>query len=1032
MTASARRKVCQEEGWSESQIVSSLMANYTKKLPDAEDSVIVSVELHVQDMGSLNEISSDFEIDILFTQLWSDKSLGFSNHSQCIKNITMEPKLLQKIWLPNICIVNSKRSVVHSSPTENVMFILYSNSSIWVNYRLSVRAPCNLVLESFPFDTISCVLIFESYSHNAGEVTLHWMEEAITLMKEIQLPDFDLVNYKTVGEVVEYPNGMWSQLRFSLKFKRRYGYYILQVFLPTYLTIIVSWVGFTMDARINIAARTTVGISSLLALTFQMSSIKGLPKSSIVKSLDIWLLASITFVFMTMVELAIVCYIIRIENAKEKASMNGSLSSHRKKFSERRETMSGSMLENHPNNCRPRTFACTMPTNHRASNGVKKNSLSKLARSKSEKKSFLGNEENGCNRQLENGLAYHKNETNDNLFYLRCQSPNKALMDAHLSNCHRESIPMQRLKYEDLVCLGAGCDVGRSCVLLQIGGKNVMLDCGIHMGYEDAQKFPDFSFIGDGKALTDFIDCVLVSHFHTDHAGALPYMSEQVGYDGPIFMTQPTKAISAVLLEDFRKIATQYKGEKNFFTSEMIKRCMKKVRIVELHEIVQVDKELTIQAFYAGHVLGAVMFLITVGNESVLYTGDYNMTPDRHLGAAKIPYSLKPTLLISESTYATTIRTSKRARERDFLSKVHETVNNGGKVLIPCFALGRVQELCILLDSYWDRMNLKIPMYFSQGLAYRATEYYRLFVNWTNEKVKNTFVERNMFEFKNIQPFNMDYAEDPGPMVVFSTPGMLHSGQSLKIFQKWCGDEKNMIIMPGYCTPGTVGHKVINGQKKIEMDGKMYDIKIKPEYMSFSAHADAKGIMQLIQNVEPRNVMLVHGEGEKMKFLKKKIEAEFKIHVYMPQNGERITVKAEKEIRLNVPNGIIQECMSRNPDVSKQACEFRAILDIDPQTNVVKKVMSEKEAAKSLGLEVHGIYLSDFLSVPAHLKPIQWNHIAGILQEFDTQIEVMDDGVSMFNGEMSVLLNETNDDEFEIIFDNLRDDWVNLIKEKLV
>jgi integrator complex subunit 11 len=117
------------------------------------------------------------------------------------------------------------------------------------------------------------------------------------------------------------------------------------------------------------------------------------------------------------------------------------------------------------------------------------------------------------------------------------------------------------------------------------------------------------------------------------------------------------------------------------------------------------------------------MFKISVGDESVLYTGDFNMTPDRHLGAAWAD-RCKPTVLISESTYATTIRDSKRSRERDFLKKIHRCVENGGKVLIPVFALGRAQELCILLEQYWDRMKLNVPIYFTAGLAEKATNYY--------------------------------------------------------------------------------------------------------------------------------------------------------------------------------------------------------------------------------------------------------------------------------------------------------------------
>jgi hypothetical protein len=133
------------------------------------------------------------------------------------------------------------------------------------------------------------------------------------------------------------------------------------------------------------------------------------------------------------------------------------------------------------------------------------------------------------------------------------------------------------------------------------------------------------------------------------------------------------------LLEDYRKITVERKGETNFFTAQMIKNCMKKVIAVNLYESVQVDDELEIKAYYAGHVLGACMFYVKVGDQSAVYTGDYNMTPDRHLGAAWIE-KLRPDLFITETTYATMIRDSKRCRERDLLKRIHKCVDNGGKV----------------------------------------------------------------------------------------------------------------------------------------------------------------------------------------------------------------------------------------------------------------------------------------------------------------------------------------------------------------
>jgi integrator complex subunit 11 len=146
-------------------------------------------------------------------------------------------------------------------------------------------------------------------------------------------------------------------------------------------------------------------------------------------------------------------------------------------------------------------------------------------------------------------------------------------------------------------------------------------------------------------------------------------MTEMVGYQGKIYMTSPTLSIAPILLEDMRRVAVERKGETNFFTSQMIKDCMRKVVAVNLHQVIKIDDELEIKAYYAGHVLGAAMFQVRVGEQSLVYTGDYNMTPDRHLGAAWID-KIRPDLLISESTYATTIRDSKRCRERDFLKKV--------------------------------------------------------------------------------------------------------------------------------------------------------------------------------------------------------------------------------------------------------------------------------------------------------------------------------------------------------------------------
>lgn len=279
----------------------------------------------------------------------------------------------------------------------------------------------------------------------------------------------------------------------------------------------------------------------------------------------------------------------------------------------------------------------------------------------------------------------------------------------------------------EIIPLGAGREVGRSCVIVRMAGKSIMFDCGMHMGYEDHRRFPDFGHIAQTDDYTPHFDCVLITHFHLDHCGALPYFTEMKGYNGPIIMSGPTRAIAPLMLEDFRKVCVEYKGESNFFTSEMIKECCSKITTIEVHQTISIG-DINITAYYAGHVLGAVMFHVECRGYSVVYTGDYNMAGDRHLRGAWIE-KLDPHVVITESTYATKYRELKMRREKMFLKKVVQTIERGGKVLIPVFALGRAQELCILLDTYWHRTHIEVPVHFAGALTEKANLFYKTYIN---------------------------------------------------------------------------------------------------------------------------------------------------------------------------------------------------------------------------------------------------------------------------------------------------------------
>uniref|UniRef100_A0A7N0VN32 Cleavage and polyadenylation specificity factor subunit 3-II n=1 Tax=Kalanchoe fedtschenkoi TaxID=63787 RepID=A0A7N0VN32_KALFE len=464
----------------------------------------------------------------------------------------------------------------------------------------------------------------------------------------------------------------------------------------------------------------------------------------------------------------------------------------------------------------------------------------------------------------------------------------------------------------ETLVLGAGQEVGKSCVVVTVNGKKIMFDCGMHMGYIDRRRYPDFSRISKAGDFSS-IACIIITHFHLDHVGALPYFTEVCGYKGPIYMTYPTKALSPLMLEDYRKVMVDRRGEEEQFTSDNIMSCMKKVIAVDLKQTIQVDKDLQIRAYYAGHVLGAAMFYAKVGDSALVYTGDYNMTPDRHLGAAQID-RLDLDLVITESTYATTIRDSRYAREREFLKAVHKCVADGGKVLIPTFALGRAQELCMLMDDYWERLNLQVPIYFSAGLTLQANMYYKMLINWTSQKVKESYATRNAFDFKNVRNFERSMLNAPGPCVLFATPGMISGGFSLEAFKQWAPSEQNLVTLPGYCVAGTIGHKLMSGKPtKIDLDKTtQIDVKCQIHQLSFSPHTDSKGIMDLVRFLSPKHVILVHGEKPKMASLKGRIESELGIQCYYPANNESVRIPSTQHVKATPSDFFLQSCQNPN------------------------------------------------------------------------------------------------------------------------
>jgi cleavage and polyadenylation specificity factor subunit 3 len=245
--------------------------------------------------------------------------------------------------------------------------------------------------------------------------------------------------------------------------------------------------------------------------------------------------------------------------------------------------------------------------------------------------------------------------------------------------------------------LGSGQEVGRSCHLLEFRGLSILLDCGIHPGYEGMNGLPYFDRIEPST-----IDIVLITHFHLDHAASLPYFTERTGFKGRVFMTHPTKAVTRLLLGDFLRLMQMKNANPDdiLYTESELSSCMDKVELIDYHQTIQIKGSgLSFYALNAGHVLGACMFWLDFGGRTLLYTGDYSMEEDRHLMAAELP-AKKPDVLICEATYGVHVHPSRAEREALFTGDIARVVTRGGRMLIPVFALGRAQELLLILDEW--------------------------------------------------------------------------------------------------------------------------------------------------------------------------------------------------------------------------------------------------------------------------------------------------------------------------------------------
>lgn len=259
-------------------------------------------------------MTQDFEIDLYMNEFWEDPALDYAYMRPCKGNVSFDSTMMDNIWIPNTVFINSKSAVLHSSPFTNVFLMIFPNGSIWSCWRIKSKGPCMLDMRNFPMDSITCLLTFASYNYNRNDVRMLFNQpNPVQLFKDIELPDFDMVNFSISTSEQQYAAGTWDELTVSFLFRRRYGWYLLQGYVPSYLNIGISWIPFYLGPR-AIPARTMIGVNALLAMIFQFGNIiRNLPRVSYVKAIDFWVLGGMSFVFASLVELALIGFLMRKE-----------------------------------------------------------------------------------------------------------------------------------------------------------------------------------------------------------------------------------------------------------------------------------------------------------------------------------------------------------------------------------------------------------------------------------------------------------------------------------------------------------------------------------------------------------------------------------------------------------------------------------------------------------------------------------------------------------------------------------------------
>ena len=428
-----------------------------------------------------------------------------------------------------------------------------------------------------------------------------------------------------------------------------------------------------------------------------------------------------------------------------------------------------------------------------------------------------------------------------------------------------------------MTVLGGAQEVGRSAFLVKTRESSVLLDCGINPGSQ--RPFESFPRFDCPEFQIDQLDAVVITHAHLDHCGLAPFLYKY-GYDGPLYCSAPTSNLMTMLQLDYLDVASK-QGVTPFYDQKDVRECVLHTIPLRFGVVTDIAPDIRLTLHNSGHILGASMAHLHIGEglHNIVYTSDYKFGRTMLLEAANIEFPRIETV-ITESTYGgpEDFMPSRVEAEESLTSVINETLERKGKVLIPVPAVGRAQEIMLIIDGYMKRGLMKEAPVFIEGMISEATAIHTAYPEYLGREVRHSILH------EEVNPFKSDYftiVEHPSirqsiidgePCVVLATSGMLEGGPVIEYFKNWASDEKNTIIFVSYQIEGTMGKRVQKGVNEVAMmdnEGKMAVVQVKMQTESiegFSGHSDRRQLISYLTHLKPKpeRIFVCHGEKSKI------------------------------------------------------------------------------------------------------------------------------------------------------------------------